>query len=62
MATRAVQRVRYRVKAGDTLGGIARQHGVEVDDIRRWNPATRRSHIQPGQVISIERTGGLDPR
>jgi hypothetical protein len=62
MATRRVQRVRYRVKAGDTLGSIARQHGVEVDDIRRWNPTTRRSHIHPGQVISIERTGGLDSR
>ncbi|MGH7388696.1 MAG: transglycosylase SLT domain-containing protein [Candidatus Rokuibacteriota bacterium] len=57
MAARAVQRVRYLVKPGDTLGGIARRHGVSVGDIRQWNPATRRSHIYPGQVISIERRG-----
>jgi hypothetical protein len=57
MAARAVQRVRYRVKTGDTLGGIARHYGVAVGDIQRWNPAARRSHIYPGQVISIERRG-----
>jgi hypothetical protein len=61
MAARAVQRVQYRVKTGDTLGGIARHYGVAVSDIRQWNPATRRSHIHPGQVISIER-GGRTPR
>jgi membrane-bound lytic murein transglycosylase D len=57
MAARAVQRLRYRVKAGDTLGSIARLHGVSVGDIRKWNPATRSSYIYPGQVISIERRG-----
>ena len=61
MAARAVQRVQYRVKTGDTLGGIARHYGVAVSDIRQWNPATRRSHIHPGQVLSIER-GGRTPR
>lgn len=55
MAARAVQRVRYRVRSGDTLGGIAHRHGVSVGDVRRWNPATRSSHIYPGQVILIER-------
>ena len=57
MARRVAQRIRYRVKAGDTLGGIARQHGVDLSDLKQWNPATRRSHIYPGQVISIELPG-----
>jgi hypothetical protein len=55
MAARAVQRVRHRVQAGDTPSGIARQYGVSVGDLRRWNPAVRGSHIYPGQVILIER-------
>jgi soluble lytic murein transglycosylase-like protein len=52
---RALRRVRYRVKRGDTLGGIARQYNVSVGDLHRWNPEARRSQIQPGQVLSIER-------
>jgi hypothetical protein len=57
MAARVVQRVRYRVQRGDTLAGIARRHGVSVSDLQRWNPGTRRAHIRPGQVITIERRG-----
>lgn len=57
MAARAVQRVRYRVRSGDSLAGIARRYGVSVGDLRRWNPAARRGHIHPGQIISIERRG-----
>lgn len=29
--------VTYRVKAGDTLTGIARQFSVSIEDIKRWN-------------------------
>lgn len=61
MAARAIQRVRYRVRPGDSLAGIARRHGVSVRDLRRWNPAARRSHIYPGQIISIERRGRTAP-
>jgi hypothetical protein len=57
MAARAVERVRYRVRRGDTLAGIARRHGVAVSDLQRWNPGARRAHIRPGQVITIERRG-----
>jgi membrane-bound lytic murein transglycosylase D len=57
MAARAVQRVQYRVRPGDTLGGIARRHGVSLSDLRRWNPAVRSHHIRPGQTIAIERRG-----
>lgn len=28
----------YRVRAGDSLGGIARRFGVSVGELRRWNP------------------------
>ena len=61
MAARAIQRVRYRVRPGDTLGTIARRHGVSVSDLRKWNPAAQRTHIHPGQVISIERRGRTTP-
>ena len=57
MAARAVRRVQYRVQPGDTLGGIARRHGVSVSELQRWNPSARGALIHPGQILSIERPG-----
>jgi membrane-bound lytic murein transglycosylase D len=57
MAARAVRRVKYRVRRGDTLGSIARRFGVSVDTLRDVNAAARRAHLYPGQILVIERAG-----
>jgi len=42
----------YTVRPGDTLDGIAREHGVSVADLRGWNNL-RGSRIYPGQALDI---------
>lgn len=44
--------VRYRVKKGDTLYRIAVEHGVGVDDLRRWNPSVGK-RIYPGTILLV---------
>lgn len=45
---------RYKVKKGDTLGGIASRHrGVTVAKLRSWNGLGSKSHIRAGQVLKI---------
>jgi len=56
MAARAARRKTYRVRRGDTLGGIARRFGVTIAELRRWNAAARRI-LHPGDVLVIERAG-----
>ena len=49
-----VQRIRYRVKRGDTLIRIARRHGVTVRQLREWN-GIRGSKIRIGQRLTINK-------
>jgi membrane-bound lytic murein transglycosylase D len=41
----------YRVKTGDTLWGIAKKYGVDVNDIRKWNKIA--NNIKPGDKLVI---------
>jgi len=43
----------YTVKRGDDLTGIARTHGVSLEDVRRWNSLASREIIQPGDRIRL---------
>jgi len=43
----------YRVRAGDTLGGIARKHGVSVGALQAANGLGESTRIRPGQILSI---------
>lgn len=45
-------RVVYRVKSGDVLGGIAMRYRVRVDDIRKWNNLNSNT-IHVGQRLNI---------
>jgi LysM repeat protein len=48
-------RIHYRIRPGDTLERIARQHHVSVAQLRAWNgSAARRLH--PGHTLIIEET------
>jgi membrane-bound lytic murein transglycosylase D len=43
----------YRVRSGDTLGDIARMHGVSVTALQLANGLGESTHIRAGQVLSI---------
>jgi membrane-bound lytic murein transglycosylase D len=46
------QRVRYRIRPGDTLSTIASQYGTTVQDLRRWN-GLHGSDIAAGSTLTI---------
>ena len=50
--------VRYRVRRGDTLGGIADQFSVTSGQIRKWN-GMRSSNVRHGMILRIYTVGGL---
>ena len=45
-------RVRYRVKSGDFLGRIARQFGVSIANLKRWNNLSGNA-IRAGQFLTV---------
>jgi membrane-bound lytic murein transglycosylase D len=49
--------VRYRVRKGDTLGGIADQFSVTSEDVRRWN-GLKSAKVSRGMVLRIYTVGG----
>lgn len=44
--------IQYRVRNGDTLEKIAKDHGVSISDLKGWNKI-RGSRIYPGQGLDI---------
>lgn len=44
----------YRIRQGDTLGGIARKFGVKISELRRWN-GLRGNNIRAGRRLKIYR-------
>lgn len=51
--------VRYRVKRGDTLDGIASKYNVSVEDIKRWN-RIRGNRILVGKTLRVYPAGALE--
>ncbi len=49
--------VRYRVRKGDTLGGIADQFSVTSDQVRKWN-GLKTGKVSRGMVLRIYTVGG----
>ena len=54
-----VEGIWYRVKAGDTLWGIARRHNVEPQDLQRINGISSPRSLQIGTRIRIQHDGSL---
>ncbi len=52
---------RYRIRRGDTLGGIARRYHVSISSLRRWNHL-RGSQIVAGKTLRVFAHGGASPR
>ena len=44
--------IQYKVRAGDTLDKIAKDHGVSISDLKGWNKI-KGSRIYPGQSLDI---------
>ena len=49
--------VSYRVRKGDTLGGIADRYSVDAEDVRKWN-RLKSNHVGRGMVLRIYTVGG----
>ena len=45
--------MRYVVRQGDNLGLIAKNHGVAITDIKRWNNL-RNNNLKIGQVLKLQ--------
>lgn len=54
--TKEQKTIRYQVKAGETLYGIAQLHKVTVDDISKWNNLSSQK-VFVGQVLLIYSDG-----
>ena len=54
-AKRASRKARraYRVRAGDTLGGIAQRTGVPLSELQALNPQLDAQALQTGQKVKL---------
>lgn len=50
-------KIRYRVKAGDTVSELADLFGVRVTDICRWNEINNRHSLSVGTILIIHPSG-----
>lgn len=51
--SKSVKKIMYTVKRGDNLSMIAEKYRVRLSDLIVWNGLTRKSHIYPGQKLTI---------
>ena len=48
-----ISTIRYRVKRGDSLYGIAKRFRVNITDLKRWNDLKGDELLYPGQAITV---------
>ncbi len=51
--------VEYEVRGGDTLSGVAKAYGVDVDSIAFLNSFSKNKILKPGDVIKIPPVSGV---
>ncbi|WAJ70943.1 LysM peptidoglycan-binding domain-containing protein [Catenovulum adriaticum] len=47
------QKVKYKVRPGDSLARIAQKFKVSIKDIEAWNKINRKKYLQPGQMLDL---------
>jgi membrane-bound lytic murein transglycosylase D len=47
------QKVKYRVRKGDSLARIAQKFSVSISKLRSWNDLPKDKHLQPGQQLTL---------
>ena len=55
VASRSNRKVRYKVRKGDSLYAIAKQFGVKIADLKKWNQLAG-DRLKPGQKLTVVRT------
>ncbi|MDF1763120.1 MAG: LysM peptidoglycan-binding domain-containing protein [Oleibacter sp.] len=49
-----LKEMRYQVKTGDSLVGIAKRFDIKTGDLKRWNTSALESkYLQPGQELTV---------
>lgn len=46
--------ITYKVRRGDSLSRIAKQFGLSVSDIRKWNKLSGKKYLYPGQKLTLK--------
>jgi lipoprotein NlpD len=49
------------VRPRETVGSIARQYGVSVGDVIRWNRLERQARIRPGDRLRVATRPSVEP-
>lgn len=52
-ARKGTDKIVYRVKSGDTMWDLAREHKVGIRELARWNGLAPTDPIHPGQTLTI---------
>ncbi len=55
VASSSNRKVRYHVRKGDSLYAIAKQFGVKITDLKKWNQLAG-DRLKPGQELTVVRT------
>ena len=58
----APSNIQYQVKSGDTLWKIARQYGVSVKNLLRWNQLQSARSLKPGMTLNVAPGNALAKR
>lgn len=54
--------ITYQVRKGDSLASIAKRHGVNIEDVMRWNTVVNKNaNIQPGDRLTLYISNGTKP-
>lgn len=51
--TNGARKISYRIKSGDSLWKIAKQHKITTKELARWNGLSTRTRIKPGKSLTI---------
>jgi LysM repeat protein len=60
--TQALTYTKHKVGKGEGLMKIARDYGVELEEIQKWNELSEKSTLTPGQELIVGISSGKSPK